>query len=188
MRYATSVLSVVLAAGAVAGCEGMSFPRSDASPPAGSPQRQDAAYLGSSVMDTTSGDADNSTAVESALAWSEKNARLTEELMRVRDQKYQLEESNRKLREQLTGFQEQSAAAQKELNEANQMLIEMRREMDGWKSNVLGFRNEIRTAEKAQMEALRKVLVLLGAEVSQPTTQPAVRATAMTGGPSGETR
>lgn len=53
------------------------------------------------------------------------------------------------------------------------MLIELRGELTKWKSNVLGFRQEIQTAQQAQLEALQKVLRLLGGEVPEPTTRPA---------------
>jgi chromosome segregation ATPase len=117
-------------------------------------------------------------AVGAALAWSQRHAKLSEELLRVQQAKHELEEVNRKLAAQVAGLQGESQSAQKELAEAHQMLLEMRRDLDQWKSNVLGFREEIRQAQQAQADALRKVLVLLGAEVpasaaTQPATQPA---------------
>ena len=54
--------------------------------------------------------------------------------------------------------------AEKELSEANDLLVAMQRSLDNWKKDVLGFREEMRQAEEAQMKALVKVLSLLGAE------------------------
>ena len=54
---------------------------------------------------------------------------------------------------------------QKELAEANDLLIEMRIELNNWKTDILGFRAEMRDAEKTQLEALLKILNVLGGEV-----------------------
>jgi hypothetical protein len=54
---------------------------------------------------------------------------------------------------------------QKELSEANDLLIEMLSELNTWKSNILGFRGEMRDAAKVQLEALLKVLEILGGKV-----------------------
>ena len=61
--------------------------------------------------------------------------------------------------------------AQKELNEANILLIEMRVELNNWKVDILGFRDEMRDAEKAQLEALLKILKALGGEVKVETAR-----------------
>ena len=54
--------------------------------------------------------------------------------------------------------------AEKELADANEMLIEMRKELDNWKTNVLSFREESNYIHKEQLKALVKILKLLGAE------------------------
>jgi hypothetical protein len=151
-------------------------PAAAASPaPAG-----DAAYLGKSAV-KNEGAGDVSSAVETALALSDKQARLTEELLQTQASKKDLEETNRKLAAQTVKLQADLDSAQKELGEANQMLVEMKKELDAWKGNVLGFRDEIRKAQKAELDSLRKILVVLGAEApavptpaasSQPTSQP----------------
>jgi hypothetical protein len=38
-------------------------------------------------------------------------------------------------------------------------------ELNNWKADVIGFRQEMRSAEKAQLEALLKILQILGGEV-----------------------
>ena len=144
-------------------------------PPATTAQKPAAPYLDKGLV---KGDLGEDGAVSAALAWSEKHAKLSEELLRAQQAKHDLEEANRKLAAQVVLLQADSQASQKELAEAHQMLQEMRKDLDQWKTNVLGFRDEIRQAEQAQAEALRKVLVLLGAEVpaastTRPATQPA---------------
>jgi hypothetical protein len=48
-------------------------------------------------------------------------------------------------------------------------LIEMLSELNNWKNNILGFRGEMREAAKAQLEALLKVLEVLGGEMEAGT-------------------
>ena len=55
---------------------------------------------------------------------------------------------------------------EKELAEANNLLVEMDKNLDNWRKDVLGFREEMRQADAAQIEALQKILSLLGAEQS----------------------
>ena len=44
-------------------------------------------------------------------------------------------------------------------------------ELTNWKTNVLGFREEIRSAEQAQLDALHRVLKLLGGELDEQDDQ-----------------
>ncbi len=107
------------------------------------------------------------TAVESAIELSDKYVRTTEELA-MQKRKYQdLAIENEKLKEQLKIAQAQLKQSQKELNEANELLIEMRVELNNWKKDVLGFRDEIRQAQTAQLQALYKILRTLGGETDE---------------------
>ena len=108
------------------------------------------------------------TAVESAIAISDKYAKLSEEASMLRQQKQTLDVENQRLKDELQNCRSQLAQAQKELGEANNLLAQMRLELNNWKENVLGYRDEMRDAEKAQLEALLKILKLLGAETNQP--------------------
>ena len=47
----------------------------------------------------------------------------------------------------------------------------MRIELNNWKIDILGFRDEIRDAETAQLEALLKILKVLGGEVKTKSAQ-----------------
>ena len=49
--------------------------------------------------------------------------------------------------------------------QANDLLIEMRIELNNWKTNILGFRDEMRDAEKEQLKALIRILTVLGGEI-----------------------
>jgi septal ring factor EnvC (AmiA/AmiB activator) len=105
------------------------------------------------------------TAVESALIWSEKYTKLTEQMEQVQKKNFDLAEENRTLSNQVTKLQTQLDQAQKELGEANNLLIDMQKELTNWKTDVLGFRDEMRKAQKAQIEALTHIITILGGEV-----------------------
>ena len=73
---------------------------------------------------------------------------------------------NRQLNEQVVSVDAQLKQTQKELAEANSLLIEMRIELNNWKADILGFRNEMRNAETAQLETLLRILKVLGGQVA----------------------
>jgi uncharacterized phage infection (PIP) family protein YhgE len=105
------------------------------------------------------------TVVESAMELSQQHAKLSEEAAALRQQNRDLTFSNEQLKEKVAALEAQLNQAQKELTEANDILIAMRIELNNWKVNILGFRDEIRDAETAQLEALLKILQMLGGEV-----------------------
>ena len=111
------------------------------------------------------------TAVESAIELSEKYAKLSEEAAVIRQQNNGLITENRRLKEQVTALEADLLQAQKELTEANSLLREMIVELNNWKADVIGFREEMRSAEKAQLEALLKILQILGGEVDLESRQ-----------------
>jgi len=106
------------------------------------------------------------TAVESAIALSDKYAKLSEEATALRQSKQTLETENQKLTTDLKNCRAQSEQTQKELAQANDLLVQTRLELNNWKNDVLGFRGEMRDAEKAQLETLYKILKLMGGEVN----------------------
>jgi septal ring factor EnvC (AmiA/AmiB activator) len=110
-------------------------------------------------------------AVESAIELSQKYARASEEAALFKQRASQLEAENQKLSTDLAATRSQFQQAQKELNEANDLLVEMRVELNNWKNNILGFRSEMRAADKAQLEALLRILQMLGGETAAETTQ-----------------
>jgi dynactin complex subunit len=104
------------------------------------------------------------TAVESAIELSEKYAKLSDQTVSLKQENQRLTTENETLRQQATTLDARLKQTQKELTEANDLLIEMLQELNHWKSNILGFRGEMRDAAKAQLEALLKVLEILGGE------------------------
>ncbi len=112
---------------------------------------------------------DGRTAVESAIELSEKYARLSDQAATLRQENQRLTNENEALRQQMTALETKLKQTQKELGEANDLLIEMLTELNNWKSNILGFRSEMRQAAQAQLEALLKVLEILGGEAEAGT-------------------
>lgn len=112
-------------------------------------------------------DPEGSTVVESAMKLSGEYARLTQEAAVLRQQNQDFIAKNRQLEEQTISLDAQLQQTQKELNEANSLLIEMRIELNNWKTDILGFRNEMRNAETAQLETLLRILKVLGGQVAE---------------------
>ncbi len=113
----------------------------------------------------------NPTVVASAMELSKKHVILSEQTAVLREQNKELIVQKQQLKDQVVALEAQLQQTQKELNEANDLLITMRIELNNWKVDILGFRNEIRNAETAQLEALLKILKVLGGEVKTKSAQ-----------------
>ena len=111
------------------------------------------------------------TAVETAIELSKKHFQLSEEMVILRQEKQDLLAENGLLKDQLTTYKDQLQQTQTELTEANDLLIEMRIELNNWKVNVTGFQEEMRKADTAQLDALLKIFELLGGEVQTEPEQ-----------------
>lgn len=108
--------------------------------------------------------AQGQSALDEAIELSKKFAALSEKMAGLQAEKEQLAVENSQLKEQIAKLKPEAERARKELAEANDLLVEMRLELNNWKSDVLGFREEIREADKIQLEALLKILRVLGGE------------------------
>ena len=101
------------------------------------------------------------TVVDSALELAKRNTKLSEETFATRQKNQELIAENSRLKEQLAVLEPELEQAKKELTEANDLLIEMRIELNNWKADILGYRAEMRDADKAQLGALLKILEFL---------------------------
>ena len=112
-----------------------------------------------------------STVVASAMELSKEHAKLSEEAAVLRQENKDLNARNQQLKGQVVTLEAQLKQTQRELSEASDLLITMRIELNNWKTDILGFRDEIRDAETAQLEALLKILKVLGGEVKTKSAQ-----------------
>lgn len=110
------------------------------------------------------GGASSNPGARSTIELSTKYSKAVEELAALKVENKNLVEENRQLKNALAPCQTDLTQTQKELAEANDLLIEMRIEMNNWKTNILGFREEMRSAENAQLDALVKILEVLGGQ------------------------
>lgn len=108
------------------------------------------------------------TAVDSAIELAQKCETYSKQILDLRQEKQDLTTENEKLKEKIAIIEPELAQTKKELNEANDLLLEMRLELNNWKVDILGYRDEMRQANKAQLEALLKILTVLGGETVQP--------------------
>jgi len=102
---------------------------------------------------------------------SKKHAKLSEEAAVLRQQNKDFIVQKQQLEDKVVALEAQLQQAQRELSEANDLLMTMRIELNNWKTDILGFRDEIRDAEKAQLEALLKILKVLGGKVKTKSAQ-----------------
>lgn len=110
--------------------------------------------------------AENQTVAESAVKLTSEYARLNQEATLLRQQNMDLIAKNSQLNEQVASLDGRLRQTQKELAEANSLLIDMRVELNNWKADILGFRDEMRNAETAQLETLLRILKVLGGQVT----------------------
>ncbi len=150
-----ATVAVLLAAGILPGGCGQLITK-PAGEPASQVDRSAAKYDGSAGAGLTQ--------VESSLLLSEKYAAIAVEGEKIRQENKRLTDENVQLAKENARLQAESDQASKELKEANAMLIDMRVEINNWKNNVLGFRDEMRASQKAQLEALLRIMQLLGGE------------------------
>ena len=111
------------------------------------------------------------TVVESAMELSKKYAELSEEAAVLREKNQDTIIENSRLKDKVAALETQLQQTQKELAEANDLLREMLIELNNWKVDILGFRTEMREADTAQLDALLKILTILGGKVKAESTQ-----------------
>lgn len=109
-------------------------------------------------------------AVQSAVAWAKKYEQVMEKNAELQEKHNQLFVQNTQLTHKLEQTQAELERTGKELTEANEFLQQMHAELNKWKADVLGYRQEMRQAQAAQLEALGRILQVLGAE---PVKSPA---------------
>ena len=110
------------------------------------------------------------TAVQSAIQLAEEHNKLSKEFFALKQKKQDLISENKQLKGRIAVLEPELKQAKQELNEANNLLIEMRIELNNWKTDILGFRSEMRDADIAQLETLQKILTVLGGEFREDSS------------------
>jgi DNA anti-recombination protein RmuC len=102
---------------------------------------------------------------------SQKYAKLSAEAAVLHQENQDLISKNLQLKDQNAALKAQLQQTQKELTEANDLMIEMRIELNNWKTDIIGFRDEMREADSSQLQALLRILKILGGEVKTEAAQ-----------------
>jgi len=111
------------------------------------------------------------TAVDSAVDLAKKNTEIFEQMTVLRQENQELTAENRQLKDRIAILEPELEQANKHLSDADDLLIEMRIELNNWKTDILGYREEMRDAYTAQMEILLKIAQAMGAEVTAEQEQ-----------------
>jgi chromosome segregation ATPase len=119
-----------------------------------------------------SGNEEDSGAVQNAVMWAQRYEEMSLKNNELREQNNRLFLENNQLKADTDRLRATLESTRKELEEANAFLQQMHVELNQWKSDVLGFRDEMRQAQRAQLEALAKILRVLGAEPVEMPKQP----------------
>ena len=104
--------------------------------------------------------------IESAVEISEKYAQASAEIAELKEKNKFMQNENKQITTKLVQTQAKLEKTKQELTEANELIMDMRIEINNWKTDVLGFRDEMRQADIAQLQTLQKVLEILGGEVT----------------------
>ncbi len=115
-----------------------------------------------------SSSSEGGTTIDSALRLAQEHAKLSEKYSALQQQNLELTEQNGRLKERLAILEPELKQTKKELEEANKLVVDMRIELNNWKADTIGFRDEMREADKVQLETLLKILETLGGEVNSP--------------------
>ena len=109
--------------------------------------------------------------VKSIIELSEKYAKLSKENAVLKQNNQQLSSENEIVKENILTLETKLTKANTELTQANELLMEMVIELNNWKANIIGFRDEIRAVETTQLKALFDILKALGGQVDSESAQ-----------------
>ena len=98
------------------------------------------------------------------IQWAHRYEELSVGNNALRETNHELMLENNQLKQQIDAIKSELEQTKNDMTEANEFLGQMHLELNKWKTDVLGFRQEIRQAQQVQIEALGKILRVLGAE------------------------
>lgn len=167
MRNMTTLLTTACMALISAGCDQQVSYRDRTPPPNSSqPASGNVEYLAESSVARDEQSRAAPSAVEDALRWSRKYSETAEKLVAAQQALHASHSEKQEMLAKVARLQTELDRAKQELRESNQMLIEMREELNLWKTNVLGYRDEMMRAQEAQLDRLQEIIRLLGGQVA----------------------
>jgi len=120
------------------------------------------------VMSLTAAGATASEARADAIQLGSHAPAITETLNQTLEMLSAARDENARLRDDLAGTESRIAEKDRtiadlrtQLEEGDAKILALEAALDQWKQDVLGFRDEMRKAEEAEIEVLQKILVLL---------------------------
>ncbi len=128
-------------------------------------------YQNSTIAKRFEGQSSEKSNVKSIIELSEKYTKLSKETVSLKQNNQQLGSENENLKENIITLEAKLTKANTELKQANELLMEMVVELNNWKANIIGFREEIRAAEITQLKALLDILKALGGQVDSQSAQ-----------------
>ena len=87
------------------------------------------------------------------------------ECIKLLKKNQELSQANRQLTAENKKLTANLAQTTGELTDANATLADLTKELAKWKKDVLGFREEMRVAQRAQLGLMKKLIVLFGGEI-----------------------
>jgi riboflavin biosynthesis pyrimidine reductase len=134
--------------------------------------RQDDASLEQRFSDSEKTDSNQMITI-----WAQRYDELSKQYEYLRQEHVATVEQSNRLQQEATVMKMELEQTRKELQQSNALLQDAHIELSKWKADVLGFREEIRQAQTAQLLALSKILRILGAEsmesqIEQPKMAP----------------
>ncbi len=165
MRRIAMLVYILSLAGIVSNGCGVSYSDPDLLM-AGNHGRGQATYLDKAAIRNESG-VETASAMEAAMEWSNRYHQVSSDRDLLQRENRELAQENQKIKTELDQLKFNLTRAEKELSEANDMMMEMTQALEKWKTDVLGFRKEMQMAQKVQLEALIKILKLIGGDVDK---------------------
>lgn len=96
--------------------------------------------------------------------WAQRYEESSRQNEQLRDNSSKLVLENARLMQENEKLKLELQECRRDMEQSNTLLEQAHVELSKWKTDVLGFREEIRQAQAAQLSALTKILRVLGAE------------------------
>lgn len=111
--------------------------------------------------------------VQTITLWAQRYEEASRQNEQLRENSSKLVLENARLMQENEKLKLELAQCRKDMEQSNALLEQAHVELSKWKADVLGFREEIRQAQAAQLSALTQILRVLGAESAAVQTDSA---------------